>query len=90
MFGGTGLYSGDVFFGIVFSDILYLKVSDTTRGAYQRAAMKPFKPYKDRPTTLQYYQVPARVLEDRDLMTKWARDAVAASRGRPPKRKPVT
>ena len=31
MFGGVGLYAGTVFFGIIFHDILYLKVDDQTR-----------------------------------------------------------
>jgi len=79
MFGGTGLYSADVFFGIVFSDTLYLKVDAATRAAYVRAGMKPFKPYRDRPTTMRYYEVPARVLEDRDELTKWARQAIAVA-----------
>ncbi len=85
MFGGTGLYAGEVFFGIIFFDTLYLKVNDSTRGAYERAGMKPFKPYADRPTTMEYYEVPAHVLEDREMLTKWARRAVsvaASTRGR--------
>ena len=79
MFGGTGLYSGDLFFGIVFSDTLYLKVNATTRTAYVRAGMKPFKPYRDRPTKMRYYEVPVRVLEDRDELTKWARQAISVA-----------
>jgi DNA transformation protein len=79
MFGGTGLYSGDVFFGIIFSDTLYLKVNATTRAAYVRAGMKPLKPYQDRPTTMQYYEVPASVLEDREELTKWARQAITVA-----------
>jgi DNA transformation protein and related proteins len=83
MFGGTGLYSGDVFFGIVFSDTLYLKVNAATRTAYVRAGMKPFKPYRDRPTTMQYYEVPASVLEDGDELTKWAQQAVTVAATKP-------
>ena len=79
MFGGTGLYSADVFFGIVFSDTLYLKVDAATRAAYVRAGMKPFNPYRNRPTTMQYYEVPARVLDDRDELTKWARQAITVA-----------
>ena len=79
MFGGTGLYAGDVFFGIVFADILYLKVNEATRETYERAGMNPFKPYRDRPTTMQYYEVPVQVLEDRDELAKWARGAIAVA-----------
>ena len=77
MFGGVGLYCGSVFFGIVHGDVLYLKVNDHTRSAYTRAGMKPFKPFAHRPTTLQYYEVPAAVLEDEEDLKDWARRAIA-------------
>jgi DNA transformation protein and related proteins len=41
MFGGTGLYAGTVFFGIIFNDILYVKVDGRTRADSVRAGMKP-------------------------------------------------
>jgi DNA transformation protein len=80
MFAGVGLYSGDLFFGIVYGDTLYFKVDDKTRGRYQRAGMNPFKPYANRPTTLQYYEVPPGVLEDRGRLTRWARAAIDTAR----------
>ena len=79
MFGGFGLYSDDLFFGIVHRDILYFKVNDQSRNDYVRAGMAPFKPYHDRPMTLQYYQVPATVMEDADELCHWARRAIAAA-----------
>jgi DNA transformation protein and related proteins len=79
MFGGRGLYSGDLFFGIVFNDILYFKVNDQNRSDYLRAGMAPFKPYRDRPMTMQYYQVPAAVMEDADELHRWALRAIAAA-----------
>jgi DNA transformation protein len=87
MFGGTGLYSSLVFFGIVFYDILYLKVDDSTRKPYERAGMKPFKPYADRPTTMQYFEVPTQVLEDGEELTKWARRAIAVAERAPLKKR---
>jgi DNA transformation protein len=83
MFGGTGLYSRDLFFGIVFDDVLYLKVNDTTRPHYEDMGMKAFKPYTDRPTTLQYYQVPVGVLEDARELEQWARHAIDVALSRP-------
>ena len=80
MFGGLGLYSDALFFGIIFSDILYFKVNEKTRGAYEREGAKPFKPYAGRPTTMHYYEVPGRVLEDGEELTKWARRAIRAAR----------
>ena len=79
MFGGVGLYAGTVFFGIIFHDILYLKVDDQTRADYERAGMKPFTPYAPRKTTMQYYEVPTGVLENGEDLTAWARNAIAAA-----------
>ena len=58
MFGGTGLYAGTVFFGIIFHDILYFKVDAQTRVEDQRVGMKPFTLYAPRTTTMQYYEIP--------------------------------
>jgi DNA transformation protein len=79
MFAGFGLYSSDLFFGIVYDGILYFKVDDVSRRDYVRAGMTPFKPYKDRPMTMQYFQVPASVVEDAAELCRWAKRAIAAA-----------
>ena len=80
MFGGVGLYADEVFFGIVAADVLYFKVDDSTRAAYEAEGSKPFTPYGDRATPMQYYEVPAGVLESAPTLVQWARRAVAAAR----------
>jgi DNA transformation protein len=79
MFGGVGLYSRGIFFGIIARDVLYLKVDDSNRQDYERAGMRPFKPYRDRPATMQYYAVPVAVLESALDLAEWARKAVAVA-----------
>ena len=76
MFGGVGLYCRGVFFGIVARDVVYLKVDDTNRADYERAGSHPFRPYPDRPGTMQYYAVPVDVLESAIDLVAWARKAV--------------
>lgn len=76
MFGGVGLYAGDVFFGLLARDMLYLKVDDSNRSQYEAAGMKPFKPYADKPMVMPYFQVPVAVLEDASELTSWARQSV--------------
>ena len=39
MFGGIGLYKGDLFFGIVAGAYLYLKVDEQNREAFEKAGM---------------------------------------------------
>lgn len=90
MFGGVGLYAGDVFFGLIATGALYFKVDESTRADYERAGMKPFKPYADKPMTMSYYQVPVGVLEDADTVAEWARAAIRVgktSREKPRRRK---
>jgi DNA transformation protein len=93
MFGGVGLYAGDLFFALVAGDVLYLKADDTTRSERRAAGARPFQPYPDRPKgkgKMQYYSVPAAILEDGDALLAWAKQAVAiarAQRASPPRRR---
>ena len=79
MFGGVGLYCRGLFFGIIAADVLYLKVDDETRHAYESCGMRPFKPYLDRPATMQYYSAPLNVLESAPELAAWASGAVKAA-----------
>lgn len=79
MFGGVGLYSDGLFFGIIARDTLYLKVDDSSRASYEAEGMRPFRPYPDRPGTMNYYEVPASVLESAPELARWAKEAVAVA-----------
>jgi DNA transformation protein len=84
MFGCVGLYANDVFFGILAADTLYLKVDDSNRGQYEAEGMTAFQPYAGKAMSMFYSQVPARVLEDGDELTAWARASVpVAARAMP-------
>jgi DNA transformation protein len=71
MFGGYGLYQGDVFFGIIHKSRLYLKTNDRTRAAYLRHGSKPFQPNRKQ-TLNTYYEVPVEIIEDQDRLVEWA------------------
>ncbi len=77
MFGGVGLYSAEVFFGVLDNDTLFFKVNDELRQRYTERGMPPFAPIPGKPPMLGYYQVPADVLEDADVLCQWAADSVA-------------
>lgn len=79
MFGGVGLYAYDLFFGLIDDDVLYLKVDDSNRGEYEARGSQPFKPFPDRSSTMQYYAVPADVLEDQDELVAWTRKALSVA-----------
>ncbi|HYO46476.1 MAG TPA: TfoX/Sxy family protein [Gemmatimonadota bacterium] len=87
MFGGLGLYSGDLFFAVVDDDVLYFKVDDVTRPRYEKRRMRPFNPMG---TPMNgYWQVPAGVLEDVEELASWVREAVeVAGRAKAKPRRP--
>jgi DNA transformation protein and related proteins len=79
MFGGVGLYHDEFFFGLIAGDVLFFKVDDVNRPAYEAAGAEPFKPYGDESYSMSYYEVPVDVLEDVDKLSVWARGAVSAA-----------
>jgi DNA transformation protein len=79
MFGGAGIYASGVMFALVADDVLYLKVDETNREDFKRAGAGPFQPWPDKPMTMSYYEVPADVLEDRDLLRQWGQKALRAA-----------
>ena len=86
MFGGCGLYAGEYFFGIIAGDVLYLKVDESNRSAFEHAGMKPFRPYADRGGTMKYYAVPVEVLESGPELERWARAAIKVAKKTRPRR----
>ncbi len=89
MFGGVGLYAGDLFFGLLAHDLVYFKVDESNRGDFAAAGMGPFRPFPDRSGTMQYYEVTVTVREDAGELVRWARKAiVVASHARPRARRP--
>lgn len=78
MFGGHGLYQDGAMFGILYQARFYLKVGPRSRGPFEKAGMKPFKP-NARMTLKSYYEVPADVLESPAKLARWASNAVRAA-----------
>ena len=77
LFGGHGLYWRDVIFGILFEGRLYLRVDDQSKGDYLPRGMGPFRP-NERETLKSYFEVPPAVLDDREALLSWAREAIRA------------
>ena len=80
MFGGVGIYSEGLFFGLMDNDTLYLKVHDGNRGAFEAAGTRPFDPYGDGQHIMQYYELPADLLEDADALRPWVAGAIDVAR----------
>ena len=80
MFGGAGFYLDETFFGILYKQHLYFRVSAESIGEYQKRKMKPFKPLEgQKRTSKNYYQVPVEVIESPRDLVAWARKAKKAA-----------
>ena len=86
MFGGAGLYKGDVMFGIIDDARLFFRTSPDHAAAYESRGMKPFEPWAGHVMN-GYREVPPDVLEDADSAREWAQRAVADAKAlKKPKR----
>jgi TfoX/Sxy family transcriptional regulator of competence genes len=88
MFGGVGIYAGDCFFALIDDDVLYLKADDSNRSDFVAAGMGPFRPFGEDGETMQYYELPADLLEDGEALGSWVGKAIeVARRSRKPRRR---
>jgi DNA transformation protein and related proteins len=80
MFGGVGLYSGEFFFALLDDDTLYLKADAGNRGDFESRGMGPFRPFGEGGEVMQYYELPAELLEDPEALRPWVEKAVEVAR----------
>lgn len=80
MFGGVGIYAGDVFFALIASDVLYLKVDETNRGDFEARGLGPFRPFGESGEVMQYYELPNDVVEDPGELRIWAAKSIDVAR----------
>lgn len=71
MFGGFGLYFNGIFFGVIADGCVFFKTNISTADAYKEKGMLPFSP-NEKQTLKNYYEVPAEILEDEELLAEWA------------------
>lgn len=94
MFGVDGVFmrlpDGDLMFGLIASETLYLKVDDSTRGDFEEEGERPFvyESKTGKQDVASYYELPEALYDEPDVFTDWARKAFdVALRARKPKKK---
>jgi DNA transformation protein len=87
MFGGVGIYSGELFFALIAEDAVYFKVDASNRADFEARGMEPFRPFGDDGGAMHYFQLPEDVLEDPEALRPWAEKALAVARQKKSKRK---
>ncbi|MFN3960183.1 MAG: TfoX/Sxy family protein [Parvularculaceae bacterium] len=82
MFGGAGLYCGDLFFAILDDGAIYFKADDGTRKTFEARGLSPFTfEMKDgSAATMSYYAAPDDIFDDEEDLRRWTTLALDAAR----------
>lgn len=81
MFGGGGVFCGDLMFALISYDTLYFKADEQTAPGFAAEGSEPFTHTgKSRTVTLSYWRAPERIGDDQEAMLAWARGALGAAR----------
>ena len=80
MFGGTAVLRNGVAFAKIKHGSLWLKVDDGNINDFIEEGMIQYSYGKDNSRKLNFYETPAEVLEDSDLLIKWATKACEAAK----------
>jgi len=83
MFGGAGIFSQGLMFGLIANDAIYLKADATSIPDFEREGGKPFTYTRaktgggDGTAALSYWRLPERLYDDPDELKLWAARALA-------------
>jgi DNA transformation protein len=80
MFGGVGIYAGDLFFALIADDTLYFKADESNRPDFEARGLGPFRPYGDGGEEMHYFRIPEDLLEDPEQLGVWADKAIEVAR----------
>jgi DNA transformation protein len=81
MFSGFGISADGINFAMALRAGLYFRADDQTIPQFEAEGSKPFQ-YQTRTKTVMvnsYWQLPARLFDDPEELTGWARAALAAA-----------
>ena len=81
MFSGFGISADGINFAMALRAGLYFRADDQTIPHFEAEGSKPFQ-YQTRAKTVtvhSYWQLPARLFDDPEELTGWARSALAAA-----------
>ena len=90
MFSGHGISVDGVNFAMALRAGLYFRADEVTIPQFEAEGSKPFS-YQTRAKTVtvnSYWQLPARLFEDPEELTGWARAALAAARRAASRKRP--
>ncbi len=82
MFGKTGVFCDGLMFAMVTDDMLYFRVDDHNRAAFEEARSAPPLSYakKGGSIELSFWRAPERLFDEPHELVTWAHAAQAAAR----------
>lgn len=93
MFGGAGVYCGEVMFGLIADDVIHIKADAALADALAAEGSGPFVwvppsgPKAGQEIAMSYWRLPDAALDDVDTALDWGRRALSVARaGAKPKR----
>jgi DNA transformation protein and related proteins len=92
MFSGYGISADGTNFALALRAGLYFRADETTIPQFEAEGSKPFQ-YQTRAKTVtvnSYWQLPARLFDDPDELSDWAKAALAAAQRAAVKKRPKT
>lgn len=90
MFGGLGIYDGELMFALAFDGEIFLKTSDETRPRFLAAGSEPFRyAALGREREMGYWKLPDVALDDSDALAEFTKLALAAARQAALRKRPV-
>lgn len=88
MFGGAGIYSQGLMFGLIADDTIHLKTDDALREALSEEGSGPFVwepksgPRAGERIDLSYWRLPEAALDDPELAVAWAKKSIAVAQAK--------
>jgi DNA transformation protein len=85
MFGGAGIWSDGLMFGLEFDGAIFLRVDEDSIPDFAREGSKPFvyprakSPKKIGRASKSFWRLPERLYDDPDELAEWARRAFAVA-----------
>ena len=90
MFSGYGISADGINFALALRAGLYFRADEATIPQFEAEGSRPFQ-YQTRAKTVtvnSYWELPARLFDDTDELSVWARAALAAARRAALKKRP--
>lgn len=90
MFGGLGVYAGEVMFALVDDEVIYLKADEALRAELIAEGSVAWV-YSRRDGWMRetsYWRLPETALDDPDEAARWARKALAVAYAKAAEKKP--